>query len=209
MNQLNMISIIHSFSISDLKTLLNAFQCNTKGNKSNLRDRALNLLQNKSRDLDHQAYLFKILEINHSMRRRRNVSPSNDQYQQIQQYIMKQPTNTTPVVSTPVIRRAREGNYTHNLVNHINQSDNIQNSSKQAGIYNIDPQISATQQTNGAVNIANSFIPSARSLANAHFTKNPFCEIVAEVIKISTLVGDNRLSILSSQKGIYFNLINI
>ncbi|MGI4816709.1 MAG: hypothetical protein ACRYE7_01865, partial [Janthinobacterium lividum] len=60
-------NMLACFRINDLQILLTAFGQNKVGRKTELQERALKMLRNKSSAYNHAAYLGKIYEIYHSM----------------------------------------------------------------------------------------------------------------------------------------------
>lgn len=197
------------FRVSELSRLLQTFHYPISDNALTLRYRAIDLLRNKPRNLDYQAYLNKIVDIYKSMLQTRSQHTRTNQYRQPQQYLLQ--LTYTPRAGLPqVIPPVPIGIYTNNGGNYIFTSNNIQNSNQLTGFRDKVPRIThSTQQTVAIANNANLFIPSFRFLAYVNFKKNPFVEIIAEIIKISALVGHNKCSTQNPSQGIYFNLIYI
>lgn len=68
-------NMIASFRTNDLQALLSAFGGNKNGRKSELKDRALDMLRSRQPNFSHQAYVTKIAEIYRSMS---NEGPRNN-----------------------------------------------------------------------------------------------------------------------------------
>lgn len=224
-------NMLCSFRTNDLQVLLGAFARNKAGRKSELKDRALELLIKKPVGLNYQAYLNKIVEIYRSMQ---NDVPNNDMlrsmiqtqrqqmmigmpqtqpprlYQQPPQY-PQQPMHIPRAGLPQVMPQIQRGIYG----NSISANNNIQYNYQPAGPRNIVSQAPSNQQVNVVgtdhltydVNNANSFSPSTQSLTNVKLKKLPFYEVYAEIIKPCVLVGHERCSIPNIPRGIYFNFI--
>lgn len=227
------INMLSCFRTNDLQALLGAFCRNKAGRKSELKERALELLRNKPVGLNYQAYLAKILEIYRSVQ---NDVPNNDMLRNMMQNQRQQMMSMGMQQSQPPRLYQQPPQYPHQSMHmpraglpqvmpqiqrgiygsNISGSNNIQYSYQPAGPRNVT-QVPLNQQVNVVatdhltydMNNASSFTPSAQSLANVKLKKLPFYEVIAEIIKPSTLVGHERCSIPNIPRGIYLNFIFI
>lgn len=225
-------SMLSSFRTNDLQALLGAFSRNKNGRKSELKDRALELLVKRPVGFNYQAYVNKIMEIYRSVQ---NDPPNNDMlrmmqtqrqqmmvgmqqsqpprlYQQPPQY-PQQPMHIPRAGLPQVMPQIQRGIYGNSIAG----NNNIQYNYQPAGPRNIVSQVPLNQQVNAIgtdhltydMNNANSFTPSTQSLTNIKLKKLPFYEVYAEIIKPCILVGHERCSIPNIPRGIYLNFIFI
>lgn len=226
-------TMLCSFRTNDLQALLAAFNRNKNGRKSELKERALDLLRNRPipTGFNYQAYLSKISEIYRAMQQSDASSNNNDMMrnimhnqrqiiniaqhqaqQQVQQQRMYQPPpyqqsmNMVRSGLPQVMPQMQRGMYGSNITGSTSSAsnNNIQYSYHVPNTRNIVSQVSSNQQMNMgtrydmSAQIPGNSIPfssSLPSLTNVKFKKLPFYEVIAEVIKPTTLIGQERCSL--------------
>lgn len=225
-------TMLASFRTNDLQTLLGAFGRNKAGRKSELKDRAVDLLRNRPPGFNSQAYITKIIEIYRSMQ---NDVPNNDvlrtlmQNQQRQMISLQtqqrmypppqyapQSMHLTRAGLPQVMPQMSRGMYNNNMAPN---NPNIQYSYQPTIPRNMS-QVPSTQQLNmissdapmsynmnvvGGVN--NSYVqPPAPPLSmnNIKFKKLPFYEVLDEIIKPTILMGQERCTLPNVPRGTSF-----
>lgn len=219
--------MIYSFRIVDLHMLLADFSINLPDDKSQLRNQALELLRNKSACINYRAFKDKINETyrlmlteSHTNNKRRSTLENNNQkimsigkplpnFFKLNQQSTQNPQQFINILPPPRIQKVVNRNIFSRSNNF--QYDYIPIDPR----YVVTPVVSNQQGKTVAVdnstymNSTNSFIPSIQSLANVRLKKLPFYEDVAEVIKLSTLIGRGNCSISNIHEGIDLNCIFI
>lgn len=199
-------NMIGHFRISELQTLLAAFDYNQIGRKSELQGRALQLLNNKPSSLNYAAYTAKIVELYRSM------FPSSEQQmphgRKYTRQLQPQKPIATRLVLPPVMSHVQRSTYGNSRGNRFPIKNN-QHSNYSADPRNAKPLVPTKQQrntlTSGNMNDGITFIPSVQSLAKIKFIKLPFYSIVADIIKPTTLIGNFKCVARNSPRGIYLN----
>lgn len=159
-------SMLGNFRTNDLQNLLAAFGHNKTGRKSELKERAINLLRSRPTGFNYQQYLSKILDIYRSMQ---NDVPSNNDMirnmmqnqrqmmsmgmqQAQQQQRMYQPPqypqqsmHMTRAGLPQVMPQMQRGMYGNNIAA---GNSNIQYGYQQSGPRNIVSQVPTNQQLN-------------------------------------------------------------
>lgn len=157
-------SMLGNFRTNDLQNLLAAFGHNKTGRKSELKERAINLLRNRPTGFNYQAYLSKILDIYRSMQndvpsnndmirnmmqnQRQMMSMGMQQAQQHQQRMYQppqypqQPMHITRAGLPQVMPQMQRGMYGNNIAG----NSNIQYGYQQSGPRNIVSQVPTNQQ---------------------------------------------------------------
>jgi len=232
-------NMISSFRTNDLQSLLAAFGSNKNGRKTELKDRALELLRNRQPNFSHQAYIAKIVEIYRTMTNEntrnnevlRNMMQNQHRHQimnmsmniqpqaQVQQQRMYQPPQYPQPQSTMHMSRAGlpqvMPQMTRNLYGNTMPAmgNNIQYSGYQpSGSRSIVSQIPTNQQMSvapsdpmvfdmNASTSGNLLLPSTQPLTDIKLKKLPFYEIRAEVIKPTTLIGQERCTLQNFPRG--------
>ncbi|XP_050528416.1 E3 SUMO-protein ligase PIAS1-like [Daktulosphaira vitifoliae] len=214
-------TMLGSFRTHDLQALLGAFGRNKAGRKSELKERALDLLRNRPVGFNYHAYLTKITEIFRSIQSdipitnndmMRNMMQSQQQHmmpmnmQQSQQSRMYQPQQFTQQAMhlsrtglPQVIPQMQRGMY---------GSNNMQYGYQTPGSRGIVSQVSTNQhlvkQDVGSydINTANNMYNQAtHSQVNVKLKKLPFYEVISEVVKPTTLIGQERCSLQNVPRG--------
>jgi len=238
--------MIASFRTNDLQALLSAFGSNKNGRKSELKDRALDLLRSRQPNFSHQAYITKIVEIYRSMSNEgsrnndliRNMIQSQQRQQQqqqqqqqmmtmsmnmqsqtqVQQQRMYQPPQYSQPPSSMHMTRAGLPQVMPQMQRNMygstitGGSGNIQYAYQPSSSRSMVSQMPTNQQLGmvppdpmvfdiNAPTSTNTFSPSTQSLANISLKKLPFYEVVAEVIKPTILVGQERCTLQNVPRG--------
>jgi len=224
-------NMLASFRTNDLQTLLGAFGRNKAGRKSELKERALELLRTRPTGFNYAAYLSKIYEIYRSMQ---SDLPNNDimrsliQTQQRQIMSMGQIQNPPQRMYQPpqysqqsmhmtraglpqVMPQMQRGIYGNPMGSNTMANNNIQfisGSYQPAGPRTIvssqfpsNQQINMVTQDAAGFDVNNSFTPSLQTLAHLKFKKLPFYEVIDEVLKPTVLTGLERCTLQSVPRG--------
>lgn len=221
-------AMLSSFRTNDLQTLLGAFGRNKAGRKSELKDRAVELLRSRPTGFSYSAYVAKIVEIYRSMQPdgshdvMRNMMHSQ-QRQMMNMALQPQPQRLYQPPQYPqslhltraglpqVMPQVQRGIYGNG---NIAQSSNIQyNYQPSTNLRNMVAQAPVNQQLgmvasgqgpfdmNGVT--PNSFAaPSTtQSAVNVKLRKLPFYEIIDELVKSTILSGHERCSLPNFTRG--------
>ncbi|CAI6364397.1 unnamed protein product [Macrosiphum euphorbiae] len=167
-------NMLASFRTNDLQTLLGAFGRNKAGRKSELKDRALELLRNRPTGFNHAAYVAKIYEIYRSMQtdlpnnndimmrsilqtQQRQMmtmgqiqGPQQRMYQQPPQY-SQQPMHMTRAGLPQVMPQIQRGIYSNSIGANTMANNNIQ-------------YISGSYQPSGPRSITSSHLSSSQQM---------------------------------------------
>ncbi|KAE9524003.1 hypothetical protein AGLY_015650 [Aphis glycines] len=216
--------MLNSFQLIDLQTLLGAFGLNTSGQKSELKDRALELLRTRPAYINIPAYIAKIYEIYRSFNLPTDDNsiilhsllqkPSKRIYQPLQ--YPQQSTHMVQAELPQVIPTMQRGMYGNHISNSIPANNMVKNNTQYIAADNYQPsrtsttvsyqlppktQISIVAQdalglgTSASGN--NSCTPSIETVAQIKFKKLPFYEVIDEVIKPTLLTGTGRCTLLN------------
>lgn len=223
-------TMLSSFRTNDLQTLLGSFNRNKAGRKSELKDRAIELLRIRPTGFNHQAYLAKIIEIYRSMQ---NDVPNNEMLRNLMQSQQRQmisfqsqqqqrmfPPPQYPPQSMHLTRaglpqvmpQMTRGMYGNNMgTNNSNIQYSYQPSlprnmpqvptSQQLNLMPSDP-LAYTLNTAGSNNTYNQPpVPPPQSMNNIKFRKLPFYEVLDEIIKPTILIGQERCTLPNVPRG--------
>lgn len=220
-------TMLASFRTNDLQTLLGAFGRNKAGRKSELKDRAVDLLRNRPPGFNSQAYVTKIIDIYRSMQ---NDVPNNDvlrtlmqnqtrQMISLQSQRMYPPPQYNPQsmhltrAGLPqVMPQMSRGMYSNNMgPNNANIQYSYQPTmprnmsqvpSQQLNMMSSESPMSYNMNV-GGVNSAYTQ-PSAPPLSmnNIKFKRLPFYEVMDEIIKPTILMGQERCTLPNVPRGI-------
>lgn len=213
-------NMLSTFRTNDLTSLLGAFGRNKAGRKSELKERALDLLKTRPTGFNFSAYLSKIVEIYSTIQ---NDAPSNDMLRNMmqnprqfmnmnlaQQQRMYQPpqygqqqmhTIMRPGLPPQMMPQMQRGMYGNN-------SNNIQYNYQSIAPRSMS-QMPSNQQHNMTMNQmgydlnlgANSYNQPVQTQANVKFKKLPFYEIFRELVPPSTLIGTDRCTLQNVPRG--------
>jgi len=229
-------TMISSFRSNELQSLLGAFSRNKAGRKSELKDRALELLRNKPVGFNYQAYCAKIVELYRSMQNNADVPNSNDMYRNInmmhghrqmvsmnipsqQQRLYQppqypqQPMQMTRAALPQVMPQMQRSIYGGN--SNIPGNNNLQYNYQQTVPRTIMPinqplGMAVPDQMGGydtnTAHMNNNFVPTP-PLTNVKFKKLPFYEVIDEIIKPTVLIGQDKCSLTNLARGKYTYVI--
>lgn len=225
-------NMLASFRSNDLQALLGSVGRNRAGRKSELKDRALDLLRNRPTGFNLQAYLTKIVEIYRSVQSNNSdVSNNNDVLRNMmhnQQHIISMQAQRQRMYPTPQyppqqmqITRAGLPQVMPQIQRSIYGNSNITgNNSIQYNYHSTAPrnmvhQIPVNQQLGSIVtpdqvgydmnqsSLNSNFVPPTPSLTNVKLRKLPFYEVHNEIVKPVTLIGQERCSLPNFPRGKY------
>lgn len=216
--------MLSSFRTNDLQNLLGAFGRNKAGRKAELKDRALDLLQNRPLTFNIQAYLAKINEIYHSMQ---NDITNSSMFQNAiqrsnminmsvqdnpQRYFPPPPQYNQQSIHMaraglpqvmPQIQRGMYGNPSYPYGYQPNGPRRIisQAPANQTIHLTAPNPLGFDMMGLNPGNNNSVLTPPAPALTNIKFKKLPFFELIEEVIKPTTLIGQDRCSLQNVTRG--------
>lgn len=218
-------TMLSSFRTNDLQALLAAFNRNKNGRKSELKERALELLCNKPppTGFNYSAYLTKISEIFRAMQQndtqsnvdlmrnmmhhRQIISISQQQAQQQRMYQpppYQQSMNLSRSGLPQVMPQMARGLYGSNITGNTISSNNNMQYYHAPTSRNIVSQISTNQHTNMGTQNSVRYDTSAPENnnpttlilpINVKFKKLPFYEVIDEVYKPIILNGNEKCTL--------------
>ncbi|XP_050434323.1 E3 SUMO-protein ligase PIAS2-like [Adelges cooleyi] len=213
-------NMLSQFRTNDLQALLGAFGFNRAGRKSEIRDRAVELLRNRAVGFNLTAYLSKIVEIHRSIQSNdlnmiRNILPShprhsmmpmNMQPQQMQRFPPPQYSQQTMHITRAGLPQGMQP-MQRTMCGNSTMQYNYQTGAPRGLV----PQMLANPQNMvlpdpmgynlSPNNLGNSFNPTAQPQTNFKLKKLPFYEVISEIIKPTTMVGQERCSIPNPPRG--------
>lgn len=227
-------NMISSFRSNELQSLLGAFGRNRAGRKSELKDRAIELLRTKPVGFNFQAYLNKIIELYRSMqtndvpgnsvndmyrtmtqnqRQMMSMQAQQRMYQQPPQYPHQQMQVATRSALPQAMPQMQRSVYGNNNIAINNIQYNYQPTAVPRTIMPNNQQLNlgAPDQVGYDMNsphINNNLILS-QSMTNVRFKNLPFYEVVDEICKPSILTGVERCSLPNYSRGKYTFLVII
>lgn len=213
-------TMLSSFRTNDLQALLGAFGRNRAGRKSELKDRAVELLRSRPTGFNHPAYLAKIVEIYHTMQNDvpnsdvlRNIMQTQQRQMQMsmnmqaqqrmfqpQQY-SQQSMHMTRAGLPQVMPQMQRGMYGSGNIqyNYQRAGRNMVPANNQLNL--VPPNQLTYVDMNAASSVNNNYTQRTHSLANIRLKKLPFYTVLEEVIRPNTLVGQERCSLTNIPRG--------
>lgn len=203
-------TMLNSFRVCDLRKLLQAFNKNIAGRKFELKEYALYLLRVKPVGFDYQAYEAKIVDLYWKtpqsnklrkmyIKKEKMMSASMQQSRSLKMeqnppHNLQQSTNIPQVLVPQVLPQTPKGVIIKSFYRSTNTYQPVDH--RHAVPFNHKANAVATNHilTRDKINATN-FTPNIRLLANVKIIKLPFYENMAEIIKLSCLVGHGRCSI--------------
>lgn len=196
-------TMLGSFRPSDLQALLEAFNCNILGRKSELLDRALELLscRNTNTGINYNAYLAKITELYYGLLRCKIV--------RLEQQPMDTQSTSMQAQHQRIFQYSQQS-YQAGLP-HMQQTQEYicGNNNTQCSYQDADHDHVNTEMINqlGVEQFTSSHAPtptnksSFENLTYINFIKLPFYDVLFEILKPEVLVGHERCSLSNPPKG--------
>jgi len=207
------------FRVNDLKQLLEAFGQSTEGQRTELRERALELLNSRPVDLNYLAYQSKIFEIfgqiptpqQRLMMSMGQIQTPQQRMDQLSQYPQQSEHMTRARLpqAVPKIEGLGHGNLRgantfpgNNMAN--NHIQYVSGSYRPVRPHTVVPsQVPTYQQNSPTSEHSNAFasIPPPQIVANYKFNKLPFYDVIEDIIKPTPLDGSDRCTLPNFPKG--------
>lgn len=211
-------TMVSCFRITDLQVLLGTFNCNKVGRKSELLNRALEILNRRTLGIDYDLYHDKIFEIYNSLLNipncnnnqiQRNIVRSQQlpmNTQSTSKYAQQQKMFLNPQYSQQSIQTTQAGFPQMQLVH----GGMCENNYTRYGYQNVDHHnVDNTGMINqlGIRQPTSSFAPTRKNTDsflkhNINFTKLPFYDVLFEILKPGVLTGYARCSLPNAPIGI-------